>query len=82
MSAADDVFLLTIRGALRATTLAEAREAHNMTAGNPDGVAAARDRSSRRSPSSSTNARGRSGAEQCRDARSALPPISRSEETP
>jgi hypothetical protein len=42
MSAVDNIFLLTIRGALRANTLAEARDAHNMTAGNPDGVAAAR----------------------------------------
>jgi hypothetical protein len=42
MSLNDDIFLLAIRGALRAKTQEEARNIHNMTAGNPEGVAAAR----------------------------------------
>lgn len=42
MSLNDDIFLLAIRGALKAKTLEDARNTHNMTAGNPDGVAAAR----------------------------------------
>jgi len=36
------MFLLTIRGTLSPATLEEARKVHNMTAGNPDGVAAAK----------------------------------------
>jgi len=36
------VFLLAIRGTLSPKTLEEARKVHNMTAGNPDGVAAAK----------------------------------------
>jgi len=36
------VFLLAIRGTLAPATLEEARKVHNMTAGNPDGVAAAK----------------------------------------
>src|SRR5215510_9625232 len=36
------VFLLAIRGNLAPATLEEARNVHNMTAGNPDGVAAAK----------------------------------------
>src|SRR6266498_2952787 len=36
------LYLLTIRGTLSPATLEEARKAHNMTAGNPDGVAAAK----------------------------------------
>ena len=36
------LYLLTIRGQLSPTTLEEARKVHNMTAGNPDGVAAAK----------------------------------------
>lgn len=36
------VFLLTIRGALKPPSLEQARPVHNMTAGNPEGVAAAR----------------------------------------
>ena len=35
------LYLLTIRGTLSPSTLEEARKVHNMTAGNPDGVAAA-----------------------------------------
>ena len=35
-------YLLTIFGKLKPATLAEARQVHNATAGNPDGVAAAR----------------------------------------
>lgn len=42
MSMNDDIFLLAIRGVLKAKTLADARKTHNMTAGNPGGVAAAR----------------------------------------
>jgi hypothetical protein len=42
MSMNDDIFLLTIRGALKPKTLEEGRNTHNMTAGNPDGVKAAR----------------------------------------
>ena len=42
MSVNDDTFLLAIRGTLKAKTLEEARATHNMTAGNPEGVAAAR----------------------------------------
>lgn len=38
----DDIFLFVFRGALKPKTLEEARNTHNMTAGNPDGVAAAR----------------------------------------
>ena len=37
-----NVFLLAIRGPLAPKTLEEARKVHNMTAGNPDGVAAAK----------------------------------------
>ena len=36
------VFLLTIRGTLKPATLEEARKVHNQTAGNPEGVAAAK----------------------------------------
>ena len=36
------LYLLTIRGTLSPTTLEEARKIHNMTAGNPEGVAAAK----------------------------------------
>jgi hypothetical protein len=36
------IFLLTIRGTLAPATLEEARKVHNMTAGNPEGVAAAK----------------------------------------
>jgi hypothetical protein len=36
------VFLLAIRGTLAPQTVEEARKVHNMTAGNPDGVAAAK----------------------------------------
>ncbi len=36
------LYLLTIRGKLKPTTLEESRQVHNATAGNPDGVAAAR----------------------------------------
>jgi len=36
------LYLLTIRGTLKLTTLEEARKVHNMTAGNPDGVAVAK----------------------------------------
>ena len=36
------LYLLTIRGTLSPSTLEEARKIHNMTAGNPDGVAAAK----------------------------------------
>jgi hypothetical protein len=42
MSVNDDTFLLAIRGTLKARTLEDARATHNMTAGNPEGVAAAR----------------------------------------
>ncbi len=42
MTKKDDIFLLTIRGALKPPTWEESRKTHNMTAGNPDGVAAAR----------------------------------------
>lgn len=36
------MFLLTIRGTLAPKTLEEARKVHNMTAGNPEGIAAAK----------------------------------------
>ena len=36
------LYLLTIRGTLKPTTLEEARKVHNMTAGNPDGIVAAK----------------------------------------
>ena len=36
------LYLLTIRGTLSPSTLEEARKVHNMTAGNPDGVVAAK----------------------------------------
>jgi len=36
------LYLLTIRGTLSPATLEEARNIHNMTAGNPEGVAAAK----------------------------------------
>jgi hypothetical protein len=36
------LYLLTIRGTLKPGTLEEARKVHNMTAGNPEGVAAAK----------------------------------------
>ena len=36
------LYLLTIRGTLLPATLEEARKIHNMTAGNPEGVAAAK----------------------------------------
>ena len=36
------LYLLAIRGTLKPSTLEEARKVHNMTAGNPDGVAAAK----------------------------------------
>jgi hypothetical protein len=36
------LYLLTIRGTLSPSTLEEARKVHNMTAGDPDGVAAAK----------------------------------------
>jgi hypothetical protein len=42
MSLNQDIVLLAIRGALNATNLEEARAVHNRTAGNPEGVAAAR----------------------------------------
>lgn len=42
MNKKDDIFLLTIRGNLKPRTWEDARATHNMTAGNPDGVAAAR----------------------------------------
>lgn len=42
MSMNDNVFLLAIRGVLKAKTREDARNIHNMTAGNPAGVAAAR----------------------------------------
>lgn len=42
MSMNDDIFLLAIRGVLKPKTMEDARNTHNMTAGNPDGVAAAR----------------------------------------
>ena len=42
MSMNDGIFLLAIRGTLKPKTLEDARSTHNMTAGNPDGVAAAR----------------------------------------
>jgi hypothetical protein len=38
----DGIYLLAIRGTLKAKTQEEARNTHNMTAGNPEGVAAAR----------------------------------------
>ncbi|HEX4597681.1 MAG TPA: hypothetical protein VH278_07840 [Burkholderiaceae bacterium] len=38
----DDIFLLAIQGILKPKTLEDSRITHNMTAGNPDGVAAAR----------------------------------------
>jgi hypothetical protein len=38
----DDIFLFSFRGVLKPKTLEDARNTHNMTAGNPDGVAAAR----------------------------------------
>jgi hypothetical protein len=34
----DGIHLLAIRGTLKAKTQEEARNTHNMTAGNPDGV--------------------------------------------
>ena len=36
------LYLLTIRGTLSPDTLEAARKVHNQTAGNPDGVAAAK----------------------------------------
>lgn len=42
MSMNDGVFLLAIQGTLKAKTEEEARNVHNLTAGNPEGVAAAR----------------------------------------
>ena len=42
MSTNDDIFLLAIRGTLKPKTLEDARSTHNLTAGNPAGVAAAR----------------------------------------
>ncbi len=42
MTKKDDIFLLTIRGALKPETWEDSRTTHNMTAGNPEGVAAAR----------------------------------------
>src|ERR1044072_3160661 len=36
------LYLLTIRGTLSPSTLEEARKVHNMTAGDPNGVAAAK----------------------------------------
>jgi hypothetical protein len=36
------LYLLTIRGTLSPSTLEEARKVHNMTAGNPDGIVAAK----------------------------------------
>lgn len=42
MSVNDEIFLLAIRGVLKPKTTEEARNTHNVTAGNPDGVAAAR----------------------------------------
>jgi hypothetical protein len=38
----DDIFLLAIRGVLKPRTMEDARNTHNMTAGNPAGVTAAR----------------------------------------
>lgn len=38
----DDTFLFAFRGALKPKTLEDARNTHNMTAGNPGGVTAAR----------------------------------------
>jgi hypothetical protein len=38
----DNIFLFSFRGVVKPKTLEEARNTHNMTAGNPDGVAAAR----------------------------------------
>jgi hypothetical protein len=38
----EDIFLLAIRGSLKAKTQEDARNIHNMTAGNPEGVTAAR----------------------------------------
>jgi hypothetical protein len=37
-----DLFLLTVRGTVKAASAAQARDLHNATAGNPAGVAAAR----------------------------------------
>jgi hypothetical protein len=42
MSLNNDIVLLAIRGALKPTTIEEARAVHNQTAGNSQGVAAAR----------------------------------------
>lgn len=42
MSLNDGIYLLAIRGTLNQTKLDEARQIHNQTAGNPQGVAAAR----------------------------------------
>ena len=42
MAMNDDMFLLAIRGVLKPKTLEDARTTHNMTAGNPAGVSAAR----------------------------------------
>lgn len=42
MSLNDDTFLLAIRGVLKPKTVEDARTTHNLTAGNLDGVAAAR----------------------------------------
>ena len=36
------LYLLTIRGTLSPSTLEEARKVHNMTAGDPDGIVAAK----------------------------------------
>src|SRR5262249_24201960 len=38
----DHIFLFLFRGVLKPKTLEDARNTHNITAGNPDGVAAAR----------------------------------------
>jgi hypothetical protein len=40
--ASEATFLLTVRGTMTSSTVAEARELHNQTAGDPHGVAAAR----------------------------------------
>jgi hypothetical protein len=42
MSPDKEMYLLTIRGKLKPTTVEESRNVHNATAGNPAGVAAAR----------------------------------------
>jgi hypothetical protein len=42
MGTNEDIFLLAIRGPLKPKTAEDARTTHNLTAGNPDGVAAAR----------------------------------------